>query len=295
MFERGGKCRVRFKVDLGYFAGGDGKLVQAQTDWMEVTVEDPPSKEARALAKIMTMPNRAWLFEPDEMPSRNSIVALRDWEANLAKFVRDNPKSYWAPHGHVALAHVYEAWARQNSLSPALEAQWISKARRSVELGLGTRKPLSACQARAQLLSRESKDTQTKPEESSAQNVSPNPVMVVFKELEGKWYDMRGLRTNRAPWRIEMARRTTEFHERWAQGEMSQAEAWRREAELIKEYVVKHQKPLSKSEWKRRYKIYVEQDAAREARSRAIQMKNAPENSRILKEHIAKRQQEKRK
>jgi hypothetical protein len=122
--------------------------------------------------------------------------------------------------------------------------------------------------------------------------VEENAMVKLTKELEGKWYDMRSVSRSRAPWARELARKTIQFHEQWAQGKMSQKEAWRREAELTKEYVLKNDKPLSKSEWHRRHKFYAERDAAQKARQRAVQMRNAPERARILREAIEKRRRE---
>jgi tetratricopeptide (TPR) repeat protein len=122
----------------------------------------------------------------------------------------------------------------------------------------------------------------------------PNPWIAAYKELHAEYYDTRSLSADQTPWVKEMKRKETELIEKGALGQIPMNEAYRQAGEVTKAYVRKHDKPLSKSEWNRRYKIYAEQDAASQARQRAIQMKNAPENIRILKEHIAKRQQEKK-
>jgi hypothetical protein len=292
MFERPGRYRVQFEIELGYYVGGDGKLVKAQSNSMSVTVEDPPRKESRALTKLIAMPNRGWLFEPQEMPSMNSIAKLKNWEADLAKFVRENPKSYWAPHAHVAMAHVYEYWARETKSTSKIAAQWSAKAKRSVELGLGTTNPVSAGAARNLLLGRESNDTPAKPETVKPTPIQPNPFTAAQRELELEYYDLRSLSTNRAPWAREMKRRAMEILDKGMLGQMPLDEARRQAGELTKTLVRKHSKPLSKTEWYRRYKIYAAQDVAREARRRAIQVKNAPEDARFLKEAIEKRRQQ---
>jgi hypothetical protein len=89
-----------------------------------------------------------------------------------------------------------------------------------------------------------------------------------------------------------MKRKETEILEKGMLGQMPLEEAQRQAGEVAKEYICKHEKPLSKSEWKRRYKVYSQQDAAKKARQRAEQMRDAPENARILREAIEKRRRE---
>ena len=56
----------------------------------------------------------------------------------------------------------------------------------------------------------------------------------------------------------EMKRKETEILEKGMLGKMPLEEAQQQAGEVAKEYIRKHAKPLSKSEWNRRYKIYAE-------------------------------------
>ncbi|MFT4587783.1 MAG: hypothetical protein ACI9VS_002504 [Candidatus Binatia bacterium] len=292
IFEHVGGYRIQFTIDVGYSSGG-GKLLKAQTDWIELTVASPRRSEAKALATIVKMPNCAWLFEPQEMPTRNSMVVLRNWEVDLATFVRRNPTSYWTPHAHIALAHVYRNWAYENKANAGTKAKWMAKVKRSVELALGKKNPPSLGAAREALLSRDLNASQAKPRGPAAEPPPPNPWIAAYEELHAEYYDTRRLSVGRSPWVKEMKRKETEILEKGMLGKMPLEEAQRQAGEVTKEYIRKHGKPLSKSEWHRRYKIYAEQQKAQQARQRALQMKNAPENARILKEAIEKHRKEK--
>jgi hypothetical protein len=180
VFEESGKCRIQFEIDLGHVVvDGDAKLVTTRTDWIDLNIVSPSRSESRALARIMTMPNRGWLFEPQEMPSRNSLVTLRQFEADLARFVKSYPQSYWAPHAHIALAHIYEFWARENRGIAAKEKAWREKSKQSVERGLGATRTMSPGVARKMLLDRERKPAAGKPRASV--RITNAPPTIKFK------------------------------------------------------------------------------------------------------------------
>ena len=291
-FERPGKFQVQFRIPLVFGEMQNSSFLHAHTEWVDILVADSPAKEARELATIMNMPNRAWLFEPQEMPTRNSMVVLRNWEADLATFARRNPKSYWTPHAHIALAHVYLNWAYEKKASARTKAKWMAKVNRSVAKALGSTAPILVGAARELLLSRERDDFQPKPQTPVAPPPRPNHWDAAYTELHAEFYDTRRASVGRAPWVKEMLRKETELIEKGMLGQMPLEEAQRQAGEVAKEYIRKHEKPLSKSEWNRRYKIYAEQEKARQARQRAEQMRDAPENARILREAIEKRRRE---
>ena len=291
MFERVGQFRIQVEVPLHYSFEGVEEFVSAKSDWIEVTVAKPPRKEARALDALLKMPQRGWLFEPQESTVVGTKAERQNWEASLAKFVKNHSNSYWAPYAHVALAHLYESRAYENIGDPEMKAKWMEKMDRSVKLGLGTTKSLSSGAARELLLSRESNARRVEPQMAAPKPLL-DPLTAAYRELEAEFYDVKSLAANRTPWAIELRRKTQEFFDLGIVGQMPGVEARRHVGELTKEYVRKHDKRLSKSEWNRRYKIYAEQQKAQQARQRAEQMRDAPENARILREAIEKRRRE---
>jgi hypothetical protein len=281
IFERPEKYRVRISRPF-------------RTDWVELTSKNPPGKEARALASLRMARNRGWLFEPQESTFMSEKEEQVKWESFLLVFVRKHPKSYWTPHAHVALAYLYVARALdwKNRPSPEMKAHWLAKAKRSLARVEGATANMSAGDVRTMLLNRETEKIAPKPVENIPQPPPPNPWIAAYKELHAEYYDTRRLSVGRAPWVKEMKRKETEILEKGMLGKMPLEEAQQQAGEVAKEYIRKHAKPLSKSEWNRRYKIYAEQEKARQARQRAEQMRDAPENARILREAIEKRRRE---
>jgi hypothetical protein len=176
-----------------------------------------------------------------------------------------------------------------------MKVHWSTKAKRSLARVEGATANMSAGDVRTMLLNREMERIAPKPVEDVPQS-PPNPVAVIRAELAAKRYDMRAVSRNRSPWAMEMKHKMLDFHDLWAQGKMTKAEVWKREAAVLKDYVLKHDKPISRAEWNRRTEIYAKEDEAvraNKARQRALQMKNAPENERILREAIEKHRREK--
>lgn len=110
------------------------------------------------------------------------------------------------------------------------------------------------------------------------------PVDLMVKKLESERYDIKSVATNRMTWARELKRKTTEFHDEWARGLISKEEAWKREAEMIEEYVRKYDRPLPLAEWKRRYDAYTKHEAEQRAKQMEELHKNVPENERQLRE-----------
>lgn len=120
-----------------------------------------------------------------------------------------------------------------------------------------------------------------------AKTVSTPPQSVldnVVKELENKYYDIKGLPQSKEPWARDYRRKSLELYDSAFRGAISLDEARRRDSQMLKDCVMKYSTPLSPVEWKRRYEAYEQHEKEREAKQRVEQLKNQSEAERRLRE-----------
>jgi hypothetical protein len=280
VFEKPGRYRCRFAFPFSYPEGKKRNWITAHTEWREIVVEATPPAEVAALAELLAAPRRGWLFQPQEAQMGVSKVNESEWEIFLNKFVADHPRSYWAPYANVALAYVYETWMFRERGNQELSERWKGRMKACIERALGKTEISSPGLAYEKLLALSAGEDQPKPPE----NVTIDIQRQVVKELEAKWYDIKSLPTNSAPWAKEYKRNSLQFYDLMAAGQMTMEEARRRDAEMLREYVLKHDRPLPPAEWKRRYEAYAKQEEERRAKQREQQLRDAPEAERRLHE-----------
>lgn len=95
-------------------------------------------------------------------------------------------------------------------------------------------------------------------------NREPDPVEIEHKaeqELEAEYYDMKGFTKGNYPEALKAYNKARgELADRCIEAKMHSLEDARLQAQLLKDFIHKHLKPLPPEEWKRRYAAYAEED-----------------------------------
>ena len=112
LFDKAGQYPIRFTYPISQRESEGRGVFELNSDWYVVSVVDVPPTDAPALARVASLPNPCWLFEPEAVHFEASSDEQQEWAAKLEALLRDYPKSYWTPFVHLSLAEHYERKAR---------------------------------------------------------------------------------------------------------------------------------------------------------------------------------------